>query len=158
AETVESGIAERQTILGFVHPEAAGSAGAGREEYVLVDDFLFRKPLFFQALQILDQIADGKIGRVALPVVAVLFAGLECLDIRRRNRFGTVAEAFQCAVNELFVLPGQTAEQQGRMGPLVPGERALDGTLELVYLPFDKARFSLQTRTLFGEPLLNHIL
>ena len=49
AEAVEAGIAQGQAILGLVHAEAAGSAGAGREEDVAVDDFLLGKSLLFEA-------------------------------------------------------------------------------------------------------------
>jgi hypothetical protein len=77
AEAVETRVAQRQAILGFVHAEAAGSASARGEEHVAVDDFLLGQPLLFQALQILHQVADGEVSRVALAVVAVFLARLK---------------------------------------------------------------------------------
>ncbi len=112
AEAVETGIAQRQAILGFVHAEAAGSAGAGGEEDVAVDDFLLGEALLFQALEILHQVADGEVGGIALAVVAVFLAGLEGPDVGRGHGFGAVAEAFQGAMDQLFVLPGEAAEEQ----------------------------------------------
>ena len=47
--------------------------------------------MLFQALQILNQVAYGEVGRVALAVVAVLFPGLECFHVRRGDGFGPIA-------------------------------------------------------------------
>ena len=116
AEAVEPGVAQRQAVLGFVHAEAARAAGAGGEEHVAVDDFLLGQSLLFQALQVLHQVADGEISGVALAVVAVLLAGLEGLHVGRGHGFGAVAQSFESAVHQLFVLPGQAAEQQRGVG------------------------------------------
>ncbi len=45
AEPVETRVAQRQAVLGFVHAEAARAAGAGGEEDVAVDDFLLGQAL-----------------------------------------------------------------------------------------------------------------
>ena len=157
AEAVEPRVAQRQAVLGFVHAEAARPAGAGGEEHVAVDDFLLGQPLLFQALQILHQVADGEIGRVALAVVAVLLAGLEGLHVGSGHGLGTVAQAFERAMHQLFVLPGQTAEQQRGMGALFLGERLLHRLLEVVNLALDEAGFPLQAGALFGKPLLDNV-
>ena len=120
AEAVEPGVAQRQPVFRFIHAEAARAARAGGEEHVAVDDFLLAEALLFQALQILHQVADGEIGRIALAVVAVLLAGLESAHVGRGNGFGTVAQAFERAMNQLFVLPGQPAEQQRGVGRARP--------------------------------------
>ena len=115
-------VAQGQAVFGFVHAEAAGAAGAGREEDVAVDDFLLGNALLFQRLQILHQVADGEVSGIALAVVAVLLARLERLDVRGGNGFGAIAEAFEGAVDQFLVLPGQAAEKQGGLGALVLGE------------------------------------
>ena len=110
AESVETGVAQRQPILGFVHAEAARSAGAGGEEHVPVDDFLLGQSLLFQALQILHQVADGEVSGIALAVITVLFAGLKRAHVGGGHGFGDVAEAFERTVDQLLVLPGKAAE------------------------------------------------
>ena len=93
AEALEPRIAQRQPVFGFVHPETAGAACAGREEYVPVDDLFLRHPFRFKGLQVLHQVAHGEISGVALPVVAVLLAGLKSLHVGRGHRTRLVAEA-----------------------------------------------------------------
>ena len=157
AEAVETGVAQRQAILGFVHAEAARSAGAGGEEDVAVDDFLLGQSLLFQALQILHQVADGEVSRVALAVVAVFLAGLKRAHVGRGHGFGDVTEAFERAVHELLVLPGEAAEQQSGPAALFLGERVLDRPFELMRLAFHQAGFALQARALFRQALLDDI-
>ena len=82
----------------------------------------FGNSLLFERLEILDQVADGEVGRVALTVVAVLLARLEGFDVGGGNGFGAVAETLEGAVNQLFVLPGQTTEEKGGVGTLAGGE------------------------------------
>src|ERR1019366_5356076 len=155
AEAIEAGVAQGEAIFGFIHAEAAGSAGAGGEENVAVDDLLLGNALLFQGLQVLDQVADGEVGGIALSVVAVLFAGLERLYVRRGNGFGAIAEALQGAVHQLFVFPGESTEEEGGLGALVPGEVTLGGTLEVVDFACGYAGFALQAGAFFGEALLD---
>ena len=157
AEAVEPGIAQRQAVFGFVHAEAAGSASAGGEEDVPVDDFLLGNALLFERLQILHQVADGEVSRIALAVVAVLLAGLERLDVRGGHGFGAIAEAFEGAMHQFLVLPGQSAEKEGRLGALVLGERRFSGTLEVMHLPFGHTGFPFQAGAFFREPLLDGV-
>ena len=77
AEAVEAGILQREAIFGFVHAEAARAARSGGEEDVVVEDVLARHALLFERLQVLHQVADGEVGRIALAVVAELLAELE---------------------------------------------------------------------------------
>ena len=114
-------------------------------------------PCSSRRLQILHQVADGEVGGIALAVVAVLLARLERLDVRGGNGFGAVAEAFEGAVHQLLVLPGQSAEEEGGLGALVLGEVPLFGTLEVMDLAFDHTGFPLQARALFREPLLDGV-
>ena len=158
AETVEAGVAQGQAVLGLVHAETAGSAGAGREEHVAVDDFLLGEPLLFQVLQVLHQVTDGEVGRVALAVVAVFLAGLERLDVGSGHGFGPVAQTFQGAMHQLFVLPGQTAEQKRGVAPLFLGERFLLRLLEMMGVALDESGFLLEAGPFFREPLLDRVL
>ncbi len=155
AEAIETGVPQGQAIFRFIHPEAAGSAGAGREEDVAVDDFLLGNPLLFQGLQILHQVADREVRRVALAVVAILLSRLERLHVRGGNGFGAIAKAFEGAVHQFLVLPGQSAEKEGGLGALVLREVALGGTLEMVHLALGHTGFPLQARALFRESLLD---
>ena len=75
--------------------------------------------LRFEALQVLHQVAHGEVGGIALAVVAVLLAGLEGGDVGRGHGFGAVAQAFERAVDQLLVFPGEAAEQQRGVGALV---------------------------------------
>ena len=113
AEAVEARVAQRQAILGFVHAEAAGSAGAGGEEDVAVDDFLLGQALLFQGLRKLHEVADGEVGGIALAVVAVFLAQLKRLLVGHRDRLAPVAKAFQRTMDQLLVLPGEAAEEDG---------------------------------------------
>ena len=71
------------------------------------------RPLLFQALHELHQVADGEVGGVALAVVAVFLAELERLLVGDGHGFALVAQAFERAVDQLFVLPGEAAEEDG---------------------------------------------
>ncbi len=157
AESVEPGIAQGEAIFGLIHAEAAGSARAGREEDVAIDDFLLGNSLFFQGLQILHQVADGEVGGIALAVVAVLLPRLKRLDVGRGDGFGAIAEAFKSAMHQLFVLPGQSTEKEGGLSTLVFGEMPLFRTLEMVDLAFGHTGFLLQPRALFRKSLLDGV-
>ena len=136
----------------------ARSARTRCEEYVTVDDLPLRQALLLERLQVLNEIAYRKVRRIALPVVAVFLTGLERLHIRGRNGLGTIAQAFQGAMDQLFVLPGQTSEKKRGVSALIFGEHALDRLFELVDFAFDDARLFLQARAFFRETLLDHIL
>ena len=112
-------------------------------------------PCSSSVLQVLHQVADGKIGRVALAVVAVFLAGLERLDVGGGNGFGAVAETFESAMHQLFVLPGQAAEQQRGIGALFLRERLLLRSFEMMDIALDEPGFPLQAGALFREPLLD---
>src|SRR5438046_5960549 len=93
AEAVKSSILQRKPILGFVHAEAAWSARSRGEEDVVVQNLLARNTFLLQKLEILHQISDSKICRIALAVVAVLFAGLKGGDVRHRQLLAAIAAA-----------------------------------------------------------------
>ena len=158
AESVKARVAQRQAILGFVHAEAAGPAGAGGEEDVAVDDLLLGQALLFQALGKLHQVADGEVGGIALAVVAVLLAQLESLLVGHRDRLALVAEAFQRAVDQLFVLPGEAAEKNGGVVALGFGKGALDGLVELLDGALLDPGFLFEAPSLVFQPLADQLL
>src|ERR1017187_8859998 len=55
------------------------------------------------------------------------------------------------------MLPGESAEEQRRLGALIPGEMALGGTLEVVNFAFGHTGFPFQAAALFGQPLLDGV-
>ena len=155
SETVKTGVAQCQTILGFVHAKAARTAGAGGKEYVAVNNLLLGHALLFKALQVLDHIAHGEVGGIALAVVAEFFAELESVHIGRGNHFGLIAQAFQRAVYQLLVLPRQATEKQRGLAALFLGEHLLLRLLEVVNFLLNHSGFFFKPGPLFGQALLD---
>src|SRR5438552_8983841 len=110
AEAVKSSILQRKPILGFVHAEAAWSARSRSEEDVVVQNLLARDTFLLQKLEILHQVPDGKIRRIALAIVAVLFARLEGGDVRHRQLLAAIAAALKDGANQILMLPCETAK------------------------------------------------
>ena len=158
AEAIKSRVAQRQTILGFVHSEAAGPAGAGGDEDVAVDDLLLGQAFLFQVLDKLHKVADGEVGGIALSIVAILFAELEGLLVGHRDRLALVAEAFQRAMDQLFVLPGEAAEENGGVVALGLGKGALDGLVELLHRPLLQPRLFFEAPSFVFELLADQLL
>src|SRR6266496_1711366 len=131
AEAIEARILERQPILGLIHAEAAGTARAGGEEDVVVDDLLLRLAGGLQIFQILDEVAPGEVRRIALSVVAVLLAELKARNIGHGEDLALVSAAMEDRLNHLFVFPGEAAEENGDRAALLGQKRALDGAREV---------------------------
>ncbi len=112
-----------------------------------------RQALFLEDLQILHQIADGEIGRVALAVVAKFLASLEGGDVGHGQLLAAIAAALKDGADEVFVLPGEASEQDGHVFALLGGERPFHGSMEMSgrVQPGNLA----QTRALGCEPLLD---
>src|SRR5262249_61822126 len=92
------------------HPKRPRPAGARREEDMVVNDRLARLALLLQPLQELHQIPNREVSGIALAVIAVLLAGLKSRHVRNRKGLALIPQAFERPVNQLFVLPGETAE------------------------------------------------
>ena len=131
AEAVEPRIFQREAVLGLVHPEAAGPARAGREEDVVVEDLLARDPRFFQRLKMLHEVSDREVGRVALAVVAVFLADLKGGHVGHGQPLALVVAALKDGANQLLVLPGEAAKENGDASALFGGEGALEGPAEM---------------------------
>src|SRR5262245_42358069 len=132
AESVEARIAQRQPVLRLVHPEAARPAGARREEDMVVNDLLARLALLLQSLQELHQIPDREVGWITLAVIAVLLAGLKSRHVRNRKSLALIPQAFERPVNQLLVLPGETAEEQYGIFTLTFREWVFDRSFEVL--------------------------
>ena len=155
-EAVEARVLQRQAIFRLVHAEAARSAGAGGKEDVIVDDLLLGEAARrLQRLQVLHQIADGEVGRIALAVVAVLFAQLKGRDVRHRHNLATISAAFEDGLDHAFMLPGQAAEKDGNLAALLGAERPLDRTLEMTDRAAIQAHHAGQPGTLLRQLALN---
>jgi len=123
AKAAEAGVVQSIAILGFIHAKAAGAAGAGREEDVALRDFFLSQSAFPQLLQVAHQAANGEVGWVALAVVAVLLAGLEVGAAGHREAPAMVAGTLKDGEDQLFMLPGESADEDGDVVTLGQCER-----------------------------------
>src|SRR5262249_1272600 len=131
SEAVKAGVLQGEAVLSFVHAEAAGAAGASREEDVVVEDLLAGEPFLLEELQILKQIADRGIGRIALAVVAKFFARLEPGDVGDGELLAAIAAALEDGADQVFVLPGEAAEQDGDVLALLCREGTFDRAMKV---------------------------
>src|SRR5262249_32660178 len=123
AEAVEAAVTQGEPVLGLVHAKPTGTAGAGREVDVVLQDPLGRPALTIaQVLQIVDQAADREVRGIALTVVAVFLAGLEVGLRRGRQAIDLVAEPAEAGEEQVLVPQRQAAEQNGRVFALRPRE------------------------------------
>ena len=155
AEAVEAGVPQRQPEFRLVHPEAARPARPRGEEDVTVEDLLPGEPLRLETLQVLHEVADGEVGRVALPVVAELLSRLEGRDVGGRDHLDVIAEPLERAVDEILVLPRQPSEEDRRLRPLRLREGTFDGTVEVFDAPLGNPRLRLEPCPLPRHDLLD---
>ena len=106
-------------IFWKVHAEAARAARAGSEEHVLGDDVLGRHAvLVAKRDEVLDEVSDCEVGRVALATVAELLAGLEPLGRRHVQHLDLVADPLEAALDEEVLREREAADEQRDLGPL----------------------------------------
>jgi hypothetical protein len=84
----------------------------------------FDIPLLAQAVEVLHQVADGEVRRVALAAVAVLAAVLERVGIRHVEGEDLVADAAERRLDEQVVRHRQAGDQDRGVLALVARERA----------------------------------
>jgi hypothetical protein len=119
AEAVEAGIAQGFSVLGDIGTETARPTGAGGEEHTRADDLLDRHPLAIAKVdQMLHEVANREVGRIALRAIAEFFAVTQRFVIRDVERLHVVAKARQRGPHELIVRQRQPPEQDGRMRAL----------------------------------------
>ena len=131
AEAIEARILQREAIFSFVHAEAAGTARTCSKEDVIVQNLLTRKAFFLQELQILHQIADREIRRIALAVVPEFLARLEGGDVGHRQLLAAVSTSLEHRADQVLVLPCKAAKQNGDLAALVGGKGPLDRAVEV---------------------------
>src|SRR5260370_21292964 len=100
-EAVNPGILQRQAIFRFVHSEPARAAGTGGEKDVLVNDVLARYAAGLESLQILDEVPNCEVSGIALPVVALLFAELEGINVGYPQNVATISGAPKYSLKHL---------------------------------------------------------
>jgi hypothetical protein len=91
---------------------------------VVLDDVLGLHALLAQAVEVLHQVADREVGRVALAAVAELAPVLERVVVGHVERAHLVADAAQRGLDEQVVGHGQARHQERRVGALGRGELA----------------------------------
>ena len=131
AKAVKTRVLQGKTVLGFVHAEAAGPTGSGGEEDEVIENLLASQAFFLEELQVLHEVADGEIRRIALTIVAKLLARLEGSDVGDGEFLATVAAALEDGTDQVFVLPSEAAEQDGDVLALLRCEGTLDGPMKM---------------------------
>jgi hypothetical protein len=129
AESLIAGVLQRQPVLRFIHAEAAGTAGAGGEKNILFLNLVARIALIFQRTQKLDEVADCEIGGIALAVIAEFPAKGEGLHIRSGQHLAAITAGAQNGLDEALMLPGEAAEEDRHLVPLLGGEGPLRGAV-----------------------------
>src|SRR4026209_2207176 len=79
----------------------------------------------------LHQIANGKVGRIALAVVSEFLARLKRGDVRHRKLLAAIAAALKDGADQVLVFPGQAAEQDRHLAALIGGKGAFDRPMEM---------------------------
>jgi hypothetical protein len=82
-------------------------------------------------LEVLHQIADGEVRRIALAVVAVLLADLEGRHVRHGQLLTAIPAALEDGANQVLMLPGEAAKQDCSAGTLVARKSAFNRTMEM---------------------------
>src|SRR5262249_44199476 len=132
AEPIEPGVLKRESIFSLIHPEPARSARSRCEENIFIDDFLTRHPSLLEALKELHKIPDREISRIALSVIAEFLADLKSRDVGRRHDLAFISAALECGLNEFFVFPSKSAEQDRYLVALMREKRTFHGLLEVL--------------------------
>ncbi len=122
-EAVEARVADRLAVLGHVHAEAAGTARAGRDERVALDDFVGGEAFFVsEPAELLHEVAHREVRRVALSSVAELLAEAQRVVVGAVERAHFVADALEGTFDEVVVRHRQATDEQRRLAPLARGE------------------------------------
>src|SRR5207245_1293292 len=126
-EALEARVAERLPVLRHVGAEAARAAGAGRQEDVLADDPVPREPVLLERLQVLHEVPDGEVGRVALAAVPELLPEAERLVVRDGQRPHVVPDAAERRREEEVLAPREPRDPERRLLALGLRERGRRG-------------------------------
>jgi hypothetical protein len=72
-----------------------------------------RETLGLQRPQESDEVADCKVGRIALAVIAILLANLESSDVGVEQHLAAIAAAREHGFNEALMFPSEPSEKNG---------------------------------------------
>jgi hypothetical protein len=131
SEPIEPGILQCEAILRLIHAKPARSAGPRRKENVVVQNVPSWNAFLLEELQILHQIANRKICRIALPVVAELFADLKRWHIRHRQLLAPIPAALKNRTNQILVLPREPPKQNRNFPALLCRKCAFHRSVEM---------------------------
>ena len=79
----------------------------------------------------MHEIPHREIGWVALSVVAVLLADLECGHIGHGQLLAAISTALEYRANQIFVFPGEAAEKDRHAATFFCRKRSLDWAVEV---------------------------
>ena len=121
AKIFQAHAVERHFIGFVVLAEAAGPAGAGRQEDIVIQRLLLAVGGDF-GLQEVDQAARREDRGAAGADVNQFLAGVQVRARDIGQGLGVVVQVIEDALNQPLVLPGQAAEQDGGLIALLPRE------------------------------------
>ena len=150
-EAPEARILQRHAVLGLVHAEAARSARPRGEKNVVVDDFLARETASFQRPQEFDEVADRKVSRITLPVVAIFLTRLERGHVGVRQHLEAIAAAAKNGLDEALVFPGKASEKNGDPVAFFCGEEPLHGAVKVLDGLLGEPRIAYQSQPFGGH-------
>ncbi len=93
---------------------------------MILDDVLAGHAACLKIVQVLHQVADREVGRVALTAVTKLAAVLQSLVGWHVHRRHFVANAVECGLDKMIVGHGETTDEDRRVLALLAGETAWD--------------------------------
>jgi hypothetical protein len=112
--------------------------------------------LFLQELEMLHQVSHGKIGGIALAIVAKLLSRLEPGNVRDRELLAVVTAALENGANQVFVLPSESAKQNSYAVTLLRLESTLNGPMEVAGIR--KSRLLAQSGSFGREAVLEFLI
>ena len=134
SKAVEPRILQRKTVFRLIHSEPARATRTRREENEVVQDLLAREPLFLEELQVLHQIANGKIRRITLAVVPEFLSRLKSRYVRNGKLLAVVPAPLEHRADQVLVFPSEAAKKNGDAAALLSGKGALDWAVEVLRL------------------------
>ena len=110
SKSIKTRITKSEPVFRFIHPKAAWTARTGRDEYMLINNFFSAHSFIFQTLEVLDQVANRKVGWITLSIVPVFLTQLERFNIWGRDCSGFITKTFKGTFDQVFMAPGQSAK------------------------------------------------
>jgi hypothetical protein len=115
-------------VLGRIRSETARAARSRRKIQIAVDDVLTGHALRLAFAKVLNQGSGSEICGTALPIIAEFLPEEECVLVRNGKEFASVAISLEDGADQLLMLSGQSADQNGDPVALICRKRSFDGT------------------------------